>query len=121
MKIIIAKLMAKIKQEIKREIFSYFSKENPNKILFDHLPKCGGSSLNKYLEMHYPRRRTFSIDGYHPEVSVEKFKNLSKKNRHGYDLVKGHLAHELLDYVHPECLKVTVLREPVDRIISHYY
>ena len=71
--------MAKIKQEIKREIFSYFSKENPNKILFDHLPKCGGSSLNKYLEMHYPRRRTFSIDGYHPEVSVEKFKNLSKK------------------------------------------
>jgi len=33
----------------------------------------------------------------------------------------GHLAHELRDYVPPGTVKFTILREPVDRIISHYY
>jgi hypothetical protein len=109
------------KQELIKEILYYFPIRRPRKILFDHLPKCGGSSLNAYLEAHYPERKTYSIDGEKPDVSVEEFLKLPQRSRHGYDLVKGHLAHRLLDYVHPECLKVTVLRDPVDRIVSHYY
>ena len=121
MKTLIVKLMGRTKSELKKEFLYFLPTSRPRKIIFDHLPKCGGSSLNAYLEAHYPKRKTFSIDGLNPTASVEKFKALSTNNRYRYDLVKGHLAHELLDYVHPECLKVTVFREPVDRIISHYY
>ncbi len=121
MKIRIKTIMVRAKQELINEFLSAFTASKPRKLLFDHIPKCGGSSLNAYLEMNYLRRKTFSIDGSNTAASVDKFKNLSQHKRHGYDLVKGHGAHELLDYVHPECLKVTVLREPVDRIISHYY
>jgi len=111
----------RVRQFLTKELRRIFSVAGPRKILFDHLPKCGGLSLNTYLEAHYPRGKTFSLNPRNLTLSVNKFKSLSERDRYGYDLIKGHLAHELLDYVHPECLKVTVLREPVDRIISHYY
>jgi len=106
---------------LKQEILYHFSVTRPRKILFDHLPKCGGSSLNLYLEAHYLKRKIFSTNGKNSGESVRLFKNLSERNRCGYDLVKGHLTNELVDFVHPEALKVTVFRDPVDRIISHYY
>lgn len=121
MKTRVRKIVARAMQEMKKELQYSLSPSRPRKILFDHLPKCGGSSLNVYLDAHYPKRKTFSINGFNPTASVDDFKNLSQRKRHGYDLVKGHLAHMLLNYIHPECLKVTVFREPVDRIISHYY
>jgi hypothetical protein len=100
----------------------YFSSAaRPKKILFDHLPKCGGSSLNAYLQAHYPRRKTFSTNGSDSIASADKFKHLSEDKRYGYDFIKGHMAHELLDWAHPECLKVTLFRDPVERIISHYH
>jgi len=107
--------------EFKKEVRYLSSAKRPRKILFDHLPKCGGSSLNKYLQAHYPRRKTFLTNGIDAAPSIDKFRNFSLSKRHGYDLVTGHRANQLLDYVHPESLKVTVLREPVDRIVSHYY
>ena len=121
MKTRVKKIVARTMQEMKKELLYSLSPSRPRKILFDHLPKCGGSSLNVYLEAHYPKRKTFSTNGLNPTASVDDFKNLSQCKRHGYDLVKGHLVDRLLDYVHPECLKVTVFREPVDRIVSHYY
>lgn len=104
---------------MKKEIRYFMSR--PKKILFDHLPKCGGSSLNAYLAAHYPKRKVFSINGINPTESLKEFKSLSRHKRHSFDIVKGHLAHELFDFTHPNILKITVLREPVDRIISHYY
>ncbi len=121
MKIRAKKIITRSNQKLIKELLYFFPASRPRKILFDHLPKCGGSSLNVYLNAHYPKRKIFSIDGSNPTASVDEFKNLSQRNRHAYGLVKGHLGHKLLDYVHPKCLTVTVFREPVDRIISHYY
>ena len=115
------KIIGRAKQEIQKESVYLLGTGRPAGILFDHLPKCGGSSLNTYLEAHYPMRKTFSINGLNPRASVEQFRRLPQSRRYGYDLVNGHLANALLDYVHPDCLKITMLREPVDRIISHYY
>ena len=117
----IDKIMRKTKQSLKRELLYCSPKSRPRKILFDHLPKCGGSTINAYLEEHYPKRKTFSMDSTHPAESIKRFTDLPERTRYGYELVKGHFAHELVDYVHPDCLKATVFREPVDRIISHYF
>lgn len=95
--------------------------KRPRKILFDHLPKCGGSSLTTFLKSNYPARVTFATNGADPLASIEEFRQLNESQRHKYDLVFGHLAHELIPLVHPDSIKVTVFREPVDRIISHYY
>lgn len=121
MQFLFQKKFSVLKLKFKREFDYYYGTSRPKKILFDHLPKCGGSSLNLYLEAHYPRKKIFSTIGSNPMASVELFKALPQYKRYDYDLVIGHLAHELLNYVDPEHLTITVLRDPVDRIISHYY
>jgi hypothetical protein len=108
-----------LSEDIKKEAQYFVSR--PKKILFDHLPKCGGSSLTTYLTANYPRRKVFCIEGGSPSESVESFKRLSQESRYSIDLIQGHLAHELLDFIHPDTFKIAVLRDPVDRIVSHYY
>jgi len=93
----------------------------PRRVLFDHLPKCAGSTITEYLEMHYPRRFVFKTNGWPPSESVKAFQSLPEGSRHRYHLVTGHLTHELLDYVHPDTITFTIFREPVDRIVSHYF
>lgn len=107
--------------KLKRESLQLRSATKPRRVLFDHLPKCGGSSLGQYLESHYPRRTIFTTNGSRPKDSIGFFKGLPEKDRYGFRLIKGHLTNELFDYVHPECVKVTVLRDPVERMISHYF
>lgn len=90
------------------------------KLLFEHVPKCGGTAVRGYLEHHYRGSRTYRVYGWRPG-ECETFKRLSERRRHAYDLIIGHGVHELLDWTAPETVAATVLREPVDRIVSHYY
>lgn len=117
----IRKFIARTPMELKKNFHYIFSNHKPNRILFDHLHKCGGSSLNNYLETHYPARKVFSTNGRRPEKSVKEFQNLPQSKRYQYLLIKGHLANQLIDYIHPDHLKITLLRNPVDRIVSLYY
>jgi hypothetical protein len=111
-------------REIKKELVWLLGQKNEKIIIFDHLPKCGGTSLSHYLEDNYPYHKTFSINGHSPKLqlgSIAKFKSYSEPKRLSFSLVKGHGADQLFDYCSPDSFKVTVLREPIDRIISHYY
>ncbi len=107
--------------KLTNKLSNYLFASKPKKILFNHLPKCGGSSLNTYLGTQYPENKIFAIEGSDPRKSVDLFKTLSQEERYSYDLITGHNANELLDYVHPDCLKITVFRDPIHRIVSHYY
>ena len=118
MKFPVIKIATRSLEELNKELRYLFSTRRSKKILFDHIPKCGGSSLNRYLEEHYPRRKIFNTNG---AASIDRFINYPQSKRYEYDLIKGHLANKLIDYAHPECLKITILREPIDRLISHYF
>jgi len=90
-------------------------------VIFDHLPKCGGLSLYPYLDSNYPQRKIFTINGVQPEQSILEFQSKSKKKKSNYFLIKGHLANELFEYIPSNFLKITMLRDPIDRVISHYF
>ena len=92
----------------------------PRKICFDHLPKCGGTSFKEYLRGNYPERKIFTINGLDPITSIAHFQSLSQIERYSYDLIQGHLANQLFGYINPTCLKVTIIRDPIERIISYY-
>jgi hypothetical protein len=106
-------------QPIRAEVEYQFCE--PNRLLFDHLPKCAGTSITEYLRGYYPRRFIFSTDGRNPLGSVGSFQSKTEEERFRYKLVTGHLTHLLLDFVHPETTIVTVLRDPIGRVVSQYY
>jgi hypothetical protein len=113
--------MKSIGNTLIREI-TYFAKRNrPKKVLFDHFPKCAGTSVSDYLKSQHLPRKTYTTSGSDPLESVSQFKALPEKIRFSYDLIYGHCAHELLDFTHPDKITLTILRDPVERIISHYF
>jgi hypothetical protein len=93
----------------------------PRRVLFDHLPKCGGTTVTRYLYEQYPAHEIFQIDGRQPLKSVETFLAKTPTERAKYRLIAGHLAHELLDALPTDLVSITILRNPVDRVISHYF
>jgi hypothetical protein len=97
------------------------NESEPAKLLFEHIPKCAGTTVIHFLTAQYFNKKHFFIDGSNPTKSVLYFKSLPKQERLSYDLVLGHHAHDLLDFFHPKKVTLTVFRDPVDRIISHYY
>lgn len=110
-------IISKINNQIKRE-YNYFIKK-PKSVIFDHIPKCAGTTVYTFLRNYYPSRLIFGTS-----VTIEnvnKFRNYSKTKRNHYKFVTGHLANLLVDYVEQETIAVVVFRDPIDRIVSHYY
>lgn len=117
----LVKLVKKSVGEVTKEIRYLDASSRPKRILFDHLPKCGGSTLVAYLDDHYPQRKIFRIKGDDVRASVAEFQRRPKKKRLLYELIRGHRADKLIKLVHPDIIKITMLRDPIERIISHYY
>ena len=87
-------------------------------VLFDHLPKCGGSSIASLLADEYPAHCVLRLDGTDIERKRAEFCALSKKDRREIRLIVGHGADQFRDAVSADFFHVTLLREPVSRVVS---
>lgn len=101
-------------------ILWFRSGPRPRPLLFEHVPKCGGTAIRTYLERHYARPQIYDVYERRPRER-EVFRSLPEAQRHAYGLVIGHGIHGLLDWCRPDIVAATVLRKPVERIVSHYY
>ncbi len=100
------------------ELAYYFHR--PGRVLFDHIPKCGGTTIMTFLARNYPHRMIFQSQ-YPFLLSSQKFLEWSDSRRMGCRLIMGHLTNVLIGKVHPETVITTIVREPIDRIVSLYY
>jgi hypothetical protein len=86
-----------------------------NKILYVHIPKTGGSSVNRFISSHFsPDEAITHIEGspgWHNRISNKKILFIS--GHIPYPAFKN-LLGSLDDY-----LKVVTLRNPVQHVISH--
>jgi hypothetical protein len=84
-----------------------------------HIPKAAGTSLRAILASQHPEGRSFLV-GENAPWRREDFKGLPEGRRRRFTLLAGHIPFWFHDYF-PDAVYVTMLRRPVDRVVSHYY
>lgn len=103
---------------------SFTKKTLPDRgIFFCHIPKTGGTSFRTALEAQFPRHAVipdlmmmFRHGKRYPPLAV--FRSVLTEQRKAVSLFRGHYPLAARELV-PGFLTVTVLREPIERAISH--
>eukprot|EP00026_Physarum_polycephalum_P005441 Phypoly_transcript_05475.p1 GENE.Phypoly_transcript_05475~~Phypoly_transcript_05475.p1 ORF type:complete len:375 (+),score=19.68 Phypoly_transcript_05475:39-1163(+) len=81
--------------------------------LFLHVAKTAGSTLSSVFKRS-ERPSKFSHTWAHPKL--QDMPKMATK-----DIVFGHFRYGLHYYFNRTCTYMTVLRDPIDRVVSHYY
>lgn len=90
-------------------------------LIFCHVPKTAGTTLNRIIESQYYPFRIHSIPGGQRIRAIEKFKALSEERRRKIEVLKGHFEYGLHMHLPQPATYMTMLREPVAQVISSYY
>ncbi len=88
-------------------------------LIFLHIPKAGGSTLHRIIEKQYEPSTIFTIPSFYS--SKEEFRQAAEFQLKEIKVLKGHMFFGLPDVLPNPSTYITLLRDPVERIISHYY
>ncbi|MFQ5399196.1 MAG: sulfotransferase family 2 domain-containing protein [Anaerolineae bacterium] len=88
--------------------------------IFLHIPKTAGTTLNHIIARQYPAPTVFSL-GPVVQESLAEFKALPEERRAQIRLLTGHMGYGMHSYFPGSTSYFTLLRDPVDRVISFYY
>ena len=90
-----------------------------SRLIFLHIPKAGGTTLHNILDRIYAPVNLRAKSGM---VSKESILGMEKDAFNNLFLVKGHMHFGLHGCFPNEKVKyLTFLRDPVDRVVSHYF
>lgn len=91
------------------------------KLIFNHVPKAGGSSLYFFFQELFGADRVFR---FHSRVITDKTKTMEKltpEERERYKIFQGHFKYGYHTLFSQKCLYIGIMRDPIDRMISNYY
>lgn len=88
-------------------------------LIFLHMPKAAGVTLRSIIDRQYPRRVIYKL--YGPQAMIDKFINLPEQTRSQIRVLQGHVPFGLHKQMTVPVNYITMLREPVERVISLYY
>jgi hypothetical protein len=81
-------------------------------LIFVHIPKTAGSSLTNTIYTQYNPTEVFSLDN----PALNKVSQINKNTK----CLLGHNRFGQHKELGP-CIYITMLRDPIERVISHYY
>lgn len=90
-------------------------------VIFLHIPKTAGTSLQALIRQQFRPGLVFETDPSDPRKTMREFPGLPESDREKYRVILGHLWFGLHRAIPRPSTYITVLRHPVERIISHYY
>lgn len=90
-------------------------------LIFQHLPKTGGTTLYGVLDRQYGRDSILDIDVKNVLDPFRQFEGLSVQQREAIRCVRGHMWFGLHRHLERRAVYITLIRHPVERIVSHYY
>jgi hypothetical protein len=88
-------------------------------VIFLHVPKTAGTSLHWIIDRQYPRRSDYWLT--RDNLDLDKLKGMSTARRAEIRMLRGHFWYGVHEYIPRPTTYFTVLREPIDRVISFYY
>lgn len=86
------------------------------RLIFIHIPKSGGSTFDSVLSRQYKKRSIVSVRDNREAQALLKRKNELQNIR----LIKGHMAFGLHTMFKDPTDYISILRHPVERILSNY-
>jgi hypothetical protein len=89
-------------------------------LLFLHIHKTAGTTLNRIIEREYNPFLVYTIEGGVIEWSIDHLKRLSERRRRALRVVKGHMSFGLHEFLPQPSTYITFLRDPIERCISSY-
>lgn len=85
-------------------------------LIFLHIPKAGGSTLNHIVDWNY--KHVYKMQYYH---QIPTFVALSDSEKRRYDCVRDGFFVGIDQYLPQQTTYITMLRQPVERFLSAYY
>lgn len=87
-------------------------------VIFLHLPKAAGSTLNRVIAQQYAPEQIYKLGEKPPAVVAQE---LAEPGRAGVRLLSGHVNFGIHSAVPGEFTYITVIRDPVERLLSHFH
>lgn len=101
----------------------YFLKMNNKRtLIFQHLHRTGGTTVFSVMRRYFDGDAMHRIDKImsNEKRSVERFLSFSQNERDNIKLLYGHLPFGLhIHFSHP-CDYITIVRDPIERVLSEY-
>ena len=90
-------------------------------VIFLHIPKTGGTTLQHILQRCYPPNQICTFKDANRQNQIDNFKALATGKRKAYQLIQGHLHFGFHRHLPGDSIYITLLREPIARTLSFYY
>lgn len=90
-------------------------------MIFLHIPKTAGTTLNRIIEWQYNPLSIFTVDPHRIRATVHRFKTFSEQRRRKFRVVRGHLRYGIHESLPEPASYITMLREPAARLLSSYH
>jgi len=90
-------------------------------LIFLHIPKAAGTTLNSIIDRHFGGKSgaIFAMNGSRNREC--EFMLKPEAERIAYRLIRGHMEFGIHRYLPKKSAYITLLRNPVNRIVSFYY
>ncbi|HEY8669959.1 MAG TPA: sulfotransferase family 2 domain-containing protein [Terriglobales bacterium] len=90
-------------------------------IIFLHVPKTAGTTLNRLIEWEYDLFEMYSVDPVFFLWSAAHLRKLSKERLRKIRVFKGHMLFGIHKILPQPATYITVLRDPIERTLSAFY
>jgi hypothetical protein len=90
-------------------------------VIFLHVPKTAGTTLNRLIEWEYPLFQMYSVDPVFFNWSASHLRRLSPQRLKETRMFKGHMVFGLHEILPQPATYITVLRDPIERVMSAFY